>query len=71
MDLTRLYDYAKANIESDFYGLTDIDEFISELFTNAEFVNELMKISPTSEVSAYKNFFEEIVEYILSLFGNH
>jgi len=69
MDLTRLYDYAKANIESDFYGLTNIDEFITELFTSAEFVNELMKISPTSEVSAYKNFFEELVEHILSLFG--
>jgi hypothetical protein len=68
-DLVRLFKYANENLSEDHYGLTDPSEFVAELFTNAEFVQALKEIAPTDNVREYSNLFEQILDYILELFG--
>jgi hypothetical protein len=67
-DVRKLLDYAREKLGDDYYGLTNEFEFISELFTDSKFVKALMKIDPINEVGEYKNFLEELLDYILSLF---
>ena len=53
------------------YGLTNVNEFFSELFANQLFVNELLGISHSKLVSKVKpnSIFGEIINWIASLFG--
>ncbi len=68
-EFERLFKYVKNNIdESDyFYQLENLDEFIVGLFTNARFIYELQNMK-AMDSKKYKNFFEEVLDYILSLF---
>lgn len=65
-ELQEMYDYAVANIPLDLYGLTDIHEFVSELFTNDNFKNKLKQIQ-------YKQtntpFFTKLVRAIFQMIG--
>ncbi len=53
------------------YGLTNVNEFFSELFANQLFVNELLGISHSKLVSKAKpnSIFGKIITWIASLFG--
>ena len=50
-----------------FYGLTDINEMLSELTTNAAFARELMSIPSTG--NKFNSFLDEFVDWLLSVFG--
>jgi len=43
-ELQKMYEYAVASIPLDLYGLTDIHEFVSEVYTNKSFRDRLEKI---------------------------
>lgn len=64
-DFNKLYEYAKANM-SDVYALSNVDEFIVALFTDAKFILELSKVQSTDTIK-YKNFLEEVFDYLLGL----
>jgi hypothetical protein len=49
------------------YALSDLDEFMAGIFTDASFIKKLTEI-PAMEGKKYDNFFEELYHYILSLF---
>ena len=67
-DLNELYEYALSKLDkSEFYGLTNIDEFMVALFENPKLIKALSKIEPSKKVGKYKNLLEEIFNYILSL----
>jgi hypothetical protein len=51
------------------YGMYDLDEFMTAIFTDASFVKKLMEIPPMKGSKSYSNLFEEILDYIYSLFG--
>jgi hypothetical protein len=65
-ELQKLYGYAVANIPLDLYGLTDIHEFVSEVFTNKDFQERLRKIEykPTKVP-----FFSRLVRAIFRMVG--
>jgi hypothetical protein len=64
--LEEMYQYAVENIPLDLYGLTDIHEFISELFSNKEFQDRLRKIryKPTNTP-----FFTRLIRAIFQMVG--
>jgi hypothetical protein len=64
---TKLYNYAKSKIKDYNYGLTNEDEFLAELFTNADFIKKLQSVPGTGE--EYKNLWEQLLDYILGLFN--
>jgi len=64
-DFKKLFDYAKENIPKS-YELENIDEFLVGIFTDSKFMKELQKL-PAIEVKKYKNFLEEVIDYLLSL----
>lgn len=69
-DFTELYEHAKkslGNEEFDKYALTNLDEFIVGLFTDAHFIKKMESI-PAIDTNKYKNLLEEIFDAILSLF---
>ena len=68
-DFTSIYEYAKKQIKSDDYALSNIDEFIVGLFTDLKFQNKLKDIEATTEVKEYKNLFHELLSKILEFFG--
>jgi len=57
-ELVKLYEHAKKHISSDVYGMKDINEFVAELFTNDDFINQLKDI-PAIDSVKYKNLFQE------------
>ena len=57
----------KVGMEDD-YGFTNLKEFIVAIFTDAEFVKTLSTKPPFEKIGKYSNAFEEIMDYILSLF---
>jgi hypothetical protein len=64
----RLYNHALSNLnKDDYYALTDIDEFIVGLFTDAKFIKALQEVAPLNKVRNYKNLFENIFDKILSI----
>ena len=65
-ELQRMYDFAVANIPLDLYGLTDIHEFVSEVFTNKNFRERLSKIKYTP---ARVPFFTKLVRTIFQMVG--
>jgi len=65
-NFVKLYEYAKENIKEDFYALTDIDEFLTGIFTDGEFVKRLQSLPATG--NKYVNLWEEVLDYILGLF---
>jgi hypothetical protein len=73
-DFKKLYEYAKKQLGNQeatgiFYGLKNEFEFLTELFTNADFIKELEKIPATGGVRVYKNLFAEVFDLILELLG--
>jgi hypothetical protein len=49
-----------------YYGTLNLDEFMTELFTNAEFIKALQNI-PAEDTTKYKNLWEEILDTFLGL----
>ena len=66
-DFTKLYNHAKELFPQE-YAVKDLNEFIVGLFTDGDFINKLIK-SPAINTKKYKNSFEEILDFILSLFN--
>ena len=73
-DFDALYQHAYKNLpiwneetKTGNYALKNIDEFIVALFTDAQFIKDLQVIAPLNKQKDYKNLFEEIFDYILSL----
>ena len=69
-DLFALFAHSRQykNEMEDDYGFTNLKEFIVAIFTDAEFVNNLSIKPPFEKIGKYSNAFEEIMDYILSLF---
>ena len=65
-EFQRLFQYVKENIKEDLYELTDIDEFLTGIFTNAEFIKKLQALPATGK--KYVNAWEQLLDYILGLF---
>ena len=65
-ELQKMYEYAVANIPLDLYGLTDIHEFVSEVFTNKPFQDRLRKIMYKP---AKMPFFTRLVRAIYQMVG--
>jgi len=70
-----LYDYAKAlfpeyNKETGqgTYGTYTVDEFLVALYTDAKFIKALQELPALSDTK-FKNAYEEIMDYLLSLLG--
>ena len=51
--------------QNKFYGLTDIDEFLSEAITNSFFARELANIDSVNKVS----FWDQFLAWIMDVFG--
>jgi len=66
-DWEKLYQHAKNTIKEEHYGLSNADEFATELFTNSRFIKTLKKYDATNEFK-YANLFEELLDFIKSLF---
>lgn len=55
---------------SRFYGLTNTNEFFSELFANGKFVTELMALAPTGIIASNNdNIIVKLLDWISSLFN--
>jgi len=65
-ELQKMYEYAVANIPLDLYGLTDIHEFVSEVFTNKSFQDRLRKMMYKP---AKMPFFTRLVRAIYQMVG--
>jgi hypothetical protein len=65
-DLMDLFTYAKSIVKEDHYGLTDFDEFLTEVFSNSAFISTLSKYPPSPKNGQYKNLLEEILAWIRS-----
>ncbi len=68
-DFEALYEYAKTKLDSTQYALSNVDEFMTAIFTNAAFAKQLINIEPLKGAKEHRNLFEQIFDYILSLFG--
>jgi hypothetical protein len=66
-DWEKLYQHVKNTVKEEHYGLSDSDEFSTELFTNSRFIKTLKKYDATNEFK-YANLFEELLDFIKSLF---
>jgi hypothetical protein len=65
--LFEMFEYAKTKLsKDDHYGMTDIDEFVSEAFTNKRFQDALKSI-PYKDTNA--SIFSRFVRAILDFFG--
>ena len=70
-EFRKLYNYAKTQIPDwkNKYAMNDIDEFMVAIFTDSKFVTELSNIPPMSGAVKFKNMFEEVMDFLLSLIG--
>jgi hypothetical protein len=53
---------------NNFYAVKNLDEFIVALFTDGQFIKTLKNI-PASEPTKFENRFQELFNFLLSLFG--
>jgi hypothetical protein len=67
-DFNKIYEHAKANMDNKLYGLANKDEFLSELFTNTDFIQALSKVKAIDGIK-YKNLFQELIDIILKALG--
>ena len=66
-ELNKLYEFAKKNAKGmDYYGLTNVDEFIAEAFTSKSF-QDFLKGIPYKYANA--SLFDKFVEFCLNIFG--
>jgi hypothetical protein len=66
-ELNKLYEFAKKNAKGfDYYGLTNVDEFIAEAFTSKSF-QDFLKGIPYKYANA--SLFDKFVEFCLKIFG--
>lgn len=62
-----LYNHASLYLDTlNLYGLSNTDEFITALFTDADFITKLQNVPPLNK-KKYKNLFEEVFDKILNL----
>lgn len=67
-EFIKLFEYTQKQFPKDTdYGLTDVDEFITELFTNSEFAKKLM-VTPAKNKSKFSNILEELMDFFMKLF---
>lgn len=64
-ELQAILDNAKQHINSDFYGMQDVYEFLAELWSNAQFAKELMSIP----ASKSQTLFDKIIDWLMKAFG--
>lgn len=62
-----LYEYAKSQIGTSDYAMSNKEEFIVGVFTDGKFIQKLQSI-PASKNIEFNNFWEELLDYFLSLF---
>lgn len=65
-DFEKLYNHTHdVLLEEDkpYYGLSSIEEFITEALTNGEFIAEMMKMDAIN-IKKYNNFFEEFLDVL-------
>jgi hypothetical protein len=67
-DFEKLFEYVKANSPKGMYALTNLDEFMTGIFTDARFIQHLKTLPATNSVKEYKNLFEEILDLFRKLF---
>ena len=66
-ELKKLYEFAKKNAKGfDYYGLTNVDEFIAEAFTSKSFQKFLQGINYKY---ANASLYDKFVEFCLKIFG--
>lgn len=65
-ELRTLYKYTKERVLTEDYGLTNLSEFIAEVFTNKNFQDKLRNIPYTP---ARTNIFKKFIQTIARLFG--
>jgi hypothetical protein len=66
-ELNKLYEFAKKNAKGfDYYGLTNVDEFIAEAFTSKSFQKFLQGINYKY---ANTSLYDKFVEFCLKIFG--
>lgn len=67
--LQKLLDYAKTHpsLEGQ-YAITNVEEFVTGVMTDAKFIKLLTEIEPSKEVDTYRNFLAEVLDYILGMF---
>jgi hypothetical protein len=64
---TELFNHAELYLGTlNLYGLSNKDEFMTALFTDADFVKQLQNVPPLNK-KIYKNLFEEVFDKILKL----
>jgi hypothetical protein len=66
-ELTKMYDYAVTKIDGNEYGLTNIYEFIAEVFTNKRFQETLKNIK--YEVKKPAPFLSRLIKAIFKMVG--
>lgn len=71
-NLNNLYIKAKKKLEAegrgDYYGLTDLHEFVSEAFSNPEFQKELRKIK--SGLKSDQTMWSKFIQFVAQLIGS-
>jgi hypothetical protein len=64
---TELFNHAKLYLDTlNLYGLSNKDEFMTALFTDADFVKQLQNVPPLNK-KKYTNLFQEVFDKILKL----
>jgi hypothetical protein len=64
---TELFNHAELYLGTlNLYGLSNKDEFMTALFTDADFIKQLQNVPPLNK-KKYKNLFEEVFDKILKL----
>jgi len=68
-NLQKIFEYVKLNSPKGIYALSNLDEFIAGIFTDAQFIKHLKTVPPLDNVKQYKNLFEEILDMFKKLFN--
>lgn len=69
-DLEKLFEYTKTSLEAqgkDYYGLSNIEEFVTESLTNSSFIKELLQLEALDSIK-YPNLLEQFLNKIYEIF---
>jgi hypothetical protein len=74
-EFRKLYEYAlkfipayNADTKEGEYAMYNLDEFMTGIFTDDRFIKKLMEISPMKSGNKFSDFYNQILDYIYSLF---
>lgn len=57
--------------DTGYYGFSNLDEFVAEAFSNADFQEELARIPGTSNTSVWQTFVSQLLQFLRRTFGNN